>query len=153
MNVPDADREDLLQEVLIRLSRNVDKYERSRAGFRTWLSTIIRNCVLTFFTKENKRQYDPETHPELLDENKATELEEMIDREWKAYLTTLAMEKVRGVFRGNAIEAFELTQQGMPSQEIAERLLLSTESVYVLATRVRKRFILETKKLISELEY
>ena len=38
-------KDDLTQEILIKLWKNLESYNRERAQFRTWLSTIIRNTV------------------------------------------------------------------------------------------------------------
>jgi DNA-binding CsgD family transcriptional regulator len=48
---------------------------------------------------------------------------------------------------------FSLSQEGMSSAEIAGKLGLTKESVYVLSSRVRSKFASEVKKLINNLEF
>ena len=43
LGVPHNDLEDLSQQILIALTRDLSRYDRDRARFRTWLSTIVRN--------------------------------------------------------------------------------------------------------------
>ena len=158
LKVPQDDCDDLAQEVLIRLAKNLDKYDRTRAGFRTWLSTICRNCVYTYYNKKNRLDQGKvsldaltENHS-LLNEDKRNDLEEMIELEWKNYLTSLAIERVRPTFRGNAMIIFERHRQGENFESIAQNLEITAKSASVINRRVYNKLILEIKNLVFELE-
>lgn len=56
-------------------------------------------------------------------------------------------------FSPEILEVFSLSQEGMSSAEIAGKLGLTKESVYVLSSRVRSKFASEVKKLINNLEF
>jgi len=48
----DADVEDAVQEAMIRLCKEVDKFDRSRgAGFHAWFQVMARRCALDLSRK------------------------------------------------------------------------------------------------------
>ena len=81
-----------------------------------------------------------------------TDLDRFIENEWATYVSNLAMDRVRAVFRGQAIRVFELTLDGLSAAEIAESTGLSVSSVYTLTKRVKKRLYLEIRAITAELE-
>ena len=82
-----------------------------------------------------------------------SELEKIFEDEWRSYLCSLALEKIRTLFTGNAVEAFTLSQKGLSPAQIAEKLKLNKASVPVLTSRVRTKFSAELKSLILNLEF
>ncbi|GHC42407.1 sigma-70 family RNA polymerase sigma factor [Roseibacillus persicicus] len=155
LGVPRDDLEDLTQQVLIALTRDLPRYDRDRARFRTWLSTIIRNKANSYFRKQysQKRCLDAvSAGPEVQQEFKAPDIAEIIEKEWAAYIGSLAMKRVKESFQGQAIEVFELGLDGHSAAEIAEKTNLTVATVYTLKKRVKKRLYLEIRNLASELE-
>ena len=155
LGVAADDVEDLTQEILIALTRDLPRYERSRAGFRTWLGTVIRNTAFVHFRKNDcdrkyLRIFESEQTTALA--GHTPDLAHLIEEEWSTYVASLAMTRVREVFQGNAIEVFELALDGHSAAAIAERTGLSVASVYTLNKRVKKRLYLEIRALSSELE-
>lgn len=155
MGVPVDDVDDLTQQILVRLSQNIHKYDRERARFRTWLSTMIRNMALNFFDKERRNMASPSE----LDVSEvgtgipsAAELDTLVEREWEAYISTVAMERVREAFKGRAVEVFELMLDGMAAGDVAQRTGLTVSTVYTLNKRVKQRLYIEIRALIQELE-
>lgn len=155
MNVPQNYLEDLVQEVLLKLWTRLDKYVKERGKFRPWLTTVIRNTAIDWFSKEKKRN---ESYEELSAYQKTfqtinqSEFEKIIDKEWRTYLTNLAFERIQKIFSGKAIKVFELSQKGMSVEKIAEELDLTTNSVYTLKSRVKDKLIHELQILINERE-
>ena len=47
------DEDDLVQKVLLRIWKGLPNYAKEKARFRTWLSTIIRNTVITHINHYN----------------------------------------------------------------------------------------------------
>ena len=155
LGVAADDVEDLTQEILIALTRDLPRYERSRAGFRTWLGTVIRNSAFVHFRKSNchhkyLRIFENEQATDLA--GRIPDITRVIEDEWSTYVASLAMTRVREVFQGNAIEVFELTLDGHSAAAVAERTGLTVASVYTLNKRVKKRLYLEIRALSSELE-
>ncbi|MDF7799270.1 sigma-70 family RNA polymerase sigma factor [Pontiellaceae bacterium B1224] len=155
LGVPEGERHDVMQNVLVGLTRTLKNYDRSRSTFRNWLGTVIRNTAVNYF---RKRQSRPSNFCEFESESAADELKVpsdihlWIESEWATYIGNLAMERVQQVFKGQAIEAFELGLDGKTAAEIAEETGLTVSSVYTLRKRVKQRLLLEVRSLTEELE-
>lgn len=155
MGVSAGDIEDLAQQVLLMLTKDLSRYDSSRARFRTWLSRVIRNAALTHFRNQRNRRsririFGEEQSIETM--NRPTDIDQRIEREWAAYVANEAMTRVKKVFQGQAVTVFELSLDGLPAAEIAEHTGLSIASVYTLRKRVKKRLYLEIRALVAELE-
>ncbi|MFC1761278.1 RNA polymerase sigma factor [Planctomycetota bacterium] len=155
MGVAAGDIEDVTQQILLALTRDLSSYDRSRARFRTWLSTVIRNAALGHFRKQRNRQsrislFGQEQDVDSLIQE--SQINQRIEQEWEAYVANVAMERVRKVFKGQAIEVFEQGLDGRSATETAEATGLSLTSVYTLRKRVKKRLYLEIRALVTELE-
>ncbi|MDB0068425.1 sigma-70 family RNA polymerase sigma factor [Akkermansiaceae bacterium] len=147
--------EDLSQQILIALTQSLPRYDRNRAKFRVWLSTIVRNKAYSYFRKQystqrslNRMSNESQVHGEIT----APEIEVIIDREWAAYIASQAMQRVRENFQGQAVEVFEMGLDGHSAAHIAEKTKLTVATVYTLKKRVKKRLYLEIRQLSSELE-
>jgi RNA polymerase sigma factor (sigma-70 family) len=153
MGVKDSQIDDLRQDLLLKLWKDISKFDSTRenSNFRGWLSVVIRHEVYRFFRKSKKNSTDelPENHLKLSEES---EIDKMIEDEWKAYVTSLAVEKVKSSFEGNALKVFHLTLEGKNAADIASELEMSENSVYVLRSRVKARFQSEVRQLRMILE-
>lgn len=49
------DTEDLLQEIFFRIYKNLNKFNSSKASFRTWIYRIAKNYTLNFLTKKSNK--------------------------------------------------------------------------------------------------
>lgn len=158
MNVPYDDREDLAQDVLMRLWEKLGTYDPEKGRFRSWLSYVIRNTVLNYVSKNktnlkkiDRLTNDPSQNPEMKAGNNS-EIEEMIEEEWKVHISTLAFENIKGLFSGKAINVFELSLKGLKNDEISQELDLPASSLKVLKSRVKSRYMAEVKRLINNFE-
>jgi RNA polymerase sigma-70 factor (ECF subfamily) len=155
LGVDAGDVEDLTQQVLFSLTKDLPNYDRARARFRTWLSAVIRHAALVHFRKQKSRQeririFGEEQSVEHMAH--CPEIDRRIEQEWAAYVADLAMKRVRAVFQGQAITVFELGLDGCSGAEIAAQTGLSISSVYTLRKRVKKRLYLEIRAVVAELE-
>ncbi len=159
MNLSQSEQDDLTQEVLLKLWKNLEVYSAEKAGFRTWLAAVIRKTILKFFEADSRRRVREDKaarvqeFTDFLSSKTDPELEEVFEREWKGYITTKAMENLKGIFSGKAIEAFEMTMEEVPVDEICKKLEIKKESLYVLRNRVKSRFIEEVRHLTRELQF
>ena len=159
MKIHINDFDDLVQDVLVKLWKGLATYDIRKSKFRTWLNSVTRNTVISFFRSRDCR-------PELLnmkaDEIEGlaymnsfteSELEQICENEWRSYLCSLAFEEIKKYCSENAVEAFKLNQKGKTPTEIAEILNLSKDSIPVLTFRARSKFTEELKKLVINLEF
>lgn len=158
LHVSEADSEDLSQDILLKIWKAFAKmdYDAEKARFRTWMNKVIRNAVIDFHRAKNRRiqtidpseKVDTENFP--LDND---EFSKVIDKEWRAHITNLALENIRPSFNGNAIDVFDMCLEGITTKTIAEKLNLAEASIYKLRSRVEQKLIQEIKRLKSELEF
>ena len=153
LGVSESHSGDLQQDLLLKLWKDIGKFdvEKPNSNFRGWLSVVIRNEVYQFFRK-NKRESDALFNLPLDSTNKS-EVDHMIEEEWKAYVTSLAVEKMKAHFDGSAMKIFYMTLEGKDTAEIAQTLNLKENSLYVIRSRVKARFQSEIKQIRSFLEY
>ena len=158
MNISEHDTEDILQQVLINLWNSLPKmdYEKIRR-FRSWLSTVTKNCVTDFIRKRTRdaNRLKKAGKDETLTYLKAIrlpEIDRIAEREWEIHLTNLALENIEPLFTGKAVDAFRLTLEGKGVEEVAKELDLKENSVYRLKNRVKDRLIQEIMHLREELE-
>ena len=158
MNISEHDTEDILQQVLINLWNSLPKMDYEKINrFRSWLSTVTKNCVTDFIRKRTReaKRLEKASQDDTLTYLKAIrlpEIDNIAEREWEIHLTNLALENIEPLFSGKAVDAFRLTLQGKSVEEIAAKLDLKENSVYRLKNRVKERLILEIRHLRDDLE-
>ena len=153
LGVSDNQSGDLLQDLLLKLWKDIGKFDsgRENSNFRGWLSVVIRHDVYRFF-KKNKKEHEALANIPLTSKSES-EVDKLIEDEWKAYVTNLAVAKLKEHFDGNAMQIFQMTLEGKSGAEIAEKLQLAENSVFVIRSRVKARFQSEVRQLRSYLEY
>ena len=157
MNLNDFD--DLVQEVLLNLWRKLEKYDKEKSKFRTWLSHVTRNTAISYLRSAKTRPEQMSMESDFIDMQNHlrsisdSELETMFEKEWRSYICAKALENMRQIFSGQAVDAFDLTQKEMSAAAIGEQLGLTKDSVYVLVSRVRAKYVKELKRLITEMEF
>ncbi|MEX0321557.1 MAG: RNA polymerase sigma factor [Puniceicoccaceae bacterium] len=155
LNVAQSDVDDICQQVLISLARDLQRYDRSVSKFRTWLSTMIRNVAVDHFRKQasQKRRIEGLRESAIFEDNsKITDIDHYIEKEWANYIVSQAMERVGKQFKGKAMDVFNLCLEGLDSSTIAERTGLTISSVYTLRKRVKRALYLEVQELTQDLE-
>jgi RNA polymerase sigma-70 factor (ECF subfamily) len=140
----DADAQDLVQNVLIRVSSAIERYqEQPGVRFRHWLRTVTANAILTFLTRKPQDLAAGGTAvQDLLNEQSAmsTELEAELSTEYmrEQYLRAAAI--VRTEVNDETWQAFELTIIQEQSCEAAARALMkSIGTIYAARSRIIKR--------------
>lgn len=146
------DAEDLAQQVLLSVLKNIHKWKAdpARARFRTWLQTIVRNATINALNRRPKDQASGGTnslnqihqHPEKSDSL-------WFDLEWQRETLRWIAQQVRGEFESSTWTAFWETaiEQASP-QEVAEKIGKSVGAVYIARSRVMQRI----KQRILELD-
>jgi len=155
IGVEKDDIDDVTQQILFTLTRDLPGYDREKGRFRAWLSAVIRHAALAHLRRRRGDQARlgavvADLSAESSD--RESDLDQRIESEWATYVANLAMERIRGQFQGRAIEVFELGLDGVSHEEICARTGLTTASAYTLRKRVKKRLYQEIRALISDLE-
>jgi RNA polymerase sigma factor (sigma-70 family) len=154
LNTEDCD--DLVQDILLKLWKSLESYDMEKGRFRTWLGRVVRNAAYDSFAAVTSRRALMETEREMAETIRSTpasDVEKLIEEEWMLYMTSFAMERLRGIFSGEAVNVFSLSLDGIPADEIAKQLNLTRDSVYTLKNRVKARFIQEVHALMQEMEF
>lgn len=147
----DADAQDLTQEVLVRISKSIDRWEpQAGVRFRHWLRKVASNAIVTAVTKSNPvgivdgsaADYILADTPEV--SAVRSELDDECFRE--RYLRAAAIVKVD--VSPVTWAAFELTVvQGRTCEEAAESLGKSLGTIYAARSRILKRLHVEVQRL------
>ena len=157
LEVAASEVEDLAQEVLLTVSRELPRFEHSgRAGaFRSWLRTILVNRVRDFW---RSRKYRPaavggstwiEQLQQLEDESSNA------SREWNLehdrHVMARLLDNVRPRFEPKTWEAFHRQMfDGQRADVVAAALKMPLNSVYVARSRVLSTLRREAAGLIDE---
>ncbi len=151
-----SDVEDVCQLVLMRLWKDLVNYQRKphQARFRTWLSYLIHSTLVDWHRQQQRDRLVVGSDAFLFEHAMIdqSELEEKIEAEWKEHIVDLALERLRSIFSGNAVDVFVRSVEGESVSEISKQLNISEESVYVLKHRVKKRLVRAVCELRRELE-
>lgn len=152
-----ADGDDLLQEVLLVVSRELPRFEHSgRTGaFRSWLRTILVHRVRDFW---RSRQYRPAPTG---GSSWALKLEQLADessdasREWNVehdrFVMARLLEQLRPRFEHKTWQAFQRQMfDGQRADVVARELEMPLNSVYVARSRVLAALRREASGLVDE---
>ena len=152
--VPASDVEDLVQEVLFIVFREVAGFEwRGRGAFRAWLRTILAHRVRDYFRGQKYRPTATGDSDFLrrLDELESPDsaLSRLWDREHDYHVAAALMQRVRGDFAPATWQAFRRhVLEGEPAARVAEELGLKLNSVLLAKSRVLKRVRQELAGLV-----
>lgn len=157
MNVSQSDADELHQEIMLKLWKRLPELDIENLRFRNYLSTVTKNTVLSFI-RARKRRIEREEKAvsdatlTYLDAIRLPELEKIAEKEWRIYLTHLAMQNIEPLFSKNAVTVFKLSLQGLSARQIAEQEDITESTVNTLKSRVKSRFKTELDQLRQELE-
>jgi len=155
----DADAQEVVQEVMLSVSRAVEDWDpdRSLGRFRDWLFRIARNLTINFLTRPRHRPIGSgdsavarwlETLPDSSGDESAA-----FDVEYRRAVFHRAAKAVRSAVRESTWEAFWLTSiDARSAQEVSELLGMSVGSVYIARSRVMARLQSEVQQFEVQAE-
>ena len=139
----DADAQDMVQEVLLRVSNSIAKYEPQQGiRFRNWLGRVARNTILTALTRSPRLGAGGTDVMEKLEQqvDDATAASQELDNEVMREQFLRAAAVVCTDVNSETWQAFELTViQGLSCEDAATQLCKSIGTVYAARSRVFKR--------------
>lgn len=128
------EREDVAQEVFLVIFQRIDTFERERIGsLRGWMKSIVRNVVMKRLdpTRNRNSVYLPDEF-DIADHDSIQERDN--DR---LELIEQAKTLIRKDFKDSSWRAFEMIYaEGKSPREVAERLGLSENAVYIATSRI-----------------
>jgi RNA polymerase sigma-70 factor (ECF subfamily) len=144
--------DDLAQEVLIVLVRELPAFERRRDGsFRAWLRGITLNRIRAFQRVRRKLPLvgeDDALLSQLADS--ASDVARQWDREHDRHVFQKLTAIVKGDFEPSTWEAFTcFALDGRPAAEVAEKLGLTESAVVQAKCRILKRLREEAGELLD----
>jgi len=154
--VQEADADDLVQEVLVVIARELPRFEHNRraGAFRSWLRQIMVHKLRQFWQARD-RQPTAAGSSSLLEQlqqlaDETSQLSRMWDQEHDREVLARLMELLRPTFLPKTWEAFRRQMfDNQPPDEVAAALGMSLGSVYVARSRVLKALRREAAGLIE----
>jgi RNA polymerase sigma-70 factor (ECF subfamily) len=144
--------DDVAQEVMVVLVRELPQFERQREGsFRAWLRQVTANRVREFWRKRARQLQSPESESFLSRlEDPASELAGQWDREHDRHVFHRLEEIIRPDFEESTWQAYRrFAVEGKPADEVAAELGLTRNAVILAKSRVLRRLREETGILIE----
>ena len=154
--VQDSDAEDLVQEVLSSVARELPNFEHNRrtGAFRSWLRTILVHRLQGFW---RARQYQPVATgdsdfkrklDEFADDNGETS--GIWDREHDEHVMRRVMHLVQPKVAANTWKAFQRQViDGISAADVAEEIDISLDSAYAAKSRVLRMLRQEASGLVE----
>ena len=159
MGLNHHDAEEVVQTVMLKCWQKLPEFEYDprKGRFRGWLCTVAGNEVKMLLRRRSHGldRLTPDQHAEVegyLRQVDANPTEQLIEREWVTYITTLAWQRIQGEVGAKEQQAFELLSKGQPAEAVAQALALTVSSVYVYKKRVQDRLREEIVQLNNELD-
>lgn len=156
-DVQAADTDDLIQEVLLTVSRELPTFEHTgRAGaFRSWLRTILVHRLRDFWRSRTYRPVTPggSSWAEILDQlaDESSEASREWNLEHDRHVMTRLLDHVRPRFEPKTWEAFRRQMfDGQRADVVAAELGMPLNSVYVARSRILSTLRREAEGLIDE---
>ena len=153
-----ADAQELVQEVLLSVSRAVENWEPDpeRGRFRDWLFRIARNLIVNHLTRRKYRSIgsgDSRVARLLHSQPARPDVEEsvLLDIEYRREVFFRAADVVRSAVKDKTWQAFHMTSvDGVPASRAAERLGMTVGGVYIARSRVMARLRDEVQRMAAD---
>jgi RNA polymerase sigma-70 factor (ECF subfamily) len=149
-----AEADDLAQEVLVVVVRELPGFRRQRDGsFRTWLRRVTVNRVRSWRQAQARQPaagFDPTDQFLSLLEDPASELSVQWDRDHDRHVFDKLLAAARVGCEPATLKAFELFAiEGRPAAEVAARTGLTENAVMLAQSRLLRRLRQEAAGLID----
>lgn len=154
-----ADAQDVVQEVMLAVSRAVERWEPDpeRGRFRDWLFRISRNLMINFLTRRQHRPLGSGDSgiERLLHQQPgpASEQSALFEREYQRELFRRAATRLQSQLDEKKWQAFWQTSvEQIPIAQAAENLHMSIGAVYIARSRVMSRLREEVQRFEQQSE-
>lgn len=142
-DVQSSDVDDLVQEVLLAISRDLKSFQHggNPGAFRSWLRTILVNRLRNFWRARGRRPLasggsDIERRLNQL-EDPASQMSQLWNEQHDRYVMRQLLLLVEPQFEANTWQAFcKVALEGKRPNEVAEELGMTVNSVFIAKSRV-----------------
>jgi RNA polymerase sigma factor (sigma-70 family) len=151
-----AEAEDIVQEVCIKVFRQILKfdYSRGRGHFRGWLKTMTRNTVIDYLRRKQSRleiSKEFRKHVEGDLQADAAGDDEIWRQEWEKTVCETALERVRQRVGEETYRIFNLyVLDQKRANDVADETTLDANAVYAVKHRVLKYLREEIEKISND---
>jgi RNA polymerase sigma-70 factor (ECF subfamily) len=154
--VPATDLEDLSQEVLLSVVKQLPTFQHSgqRGAFRSWLRTIVCRRAADYWRATDTKARATGGSGATAALQQIADPESALNRQWDEehdqYVVHCLLDLVEQKFEPVSLQAFRrLALEGASGAEVAQELGLSVTAVYVAKSRVLARIRQEAEGLID----
>lgn len=132
-----ADAEDVAQQCIQSVLDHIDRYEHV-GSFKSWLRTIVENKMRDMWRKRRDHDAASGVWSNLQDDQPAPA--EVWEQHWLMEHLRYCLQRIRPDIAETTYQAFHQNViEGLGAKEVAERLGLTTNQVYVAKFRVLER--------------
>lgn len=151
-DTPEADADDLTQDVLIVLAREIARFDHNgRTGaFRHWVRTITANRLKDHWRSRRSGALNGLDDRLAQLEDPDSELSRHWDREHDEFIVQRLLQLIQPEFAPSTWKSFQLLViDGLPAADVAARLGLSVNAIQIAKSRVLRRLRQEGRGLID----
>jgi RNA polymerase sigma-70 factor, ECF subfamily len=147
--VPEAERADLVQDMLIRVLKGISSFQHNGQGsFRAWLFRLLKNAWI------DRLRRNPQTariiEEPCLSSASSDPLEIIAEQEYRQYVIRRVYAKVLAEFSTSNQQVFQrVVVEDQPATKVASDLGLSVNSVYLIRSRMLRRIREDLSELID----
>jgi RNA polymerase sigma-70 factor (ECF subfamily) len=155
-DVQDSDAHDLVQDVLLAVSKDLSKFEHAGqpGAFRGWLKAILINRLRKFWRARDRRpeaRGDSDIDAKLAQlDDPTSELSQIWNREHDQYVLRQLLSLAEPHFEPNTWKAFcRVALEGAKADDVAQEMGISRNAVIIAKCRVLNRLRQEAEGLIE----
>jgi len=152
-----AEAEDVVQETIISVARNIQKFkrDRSRGSFKGWLRNLTRWRIADHLRKRANAEAVPLNVAEdgsfewyAAEIQGSTKAESVWDNEWRENLMKVALQNVRRKVKEEHYQMFDLyVVKEWPAGKVARTLNVSAGQIYLVKYRLGALLKKEIRRL------
>ncbi|MDG2224651.1 MAG: sigma-70 family RNA polymerase sigma factor [Rubripirellula sp.] len=155
-DVQDCDADDLVQEVLLAVLKDLNTFEHAGqpGAFRSWLKAILVNRLRNFWRSRDRRPRaegdcgSRERLAQLADPD--SELSQIWNQQHDQFVLRQLLELTESHFSASTWQAFSLVAlKGKPADIVARELGISLNAVFIAKSRVLSRLRQESDGLVE----
>jgi RNA polymerase sigma factor (sigma-70 family) len=151
----DAEAQDVVQETVITVAKNISRYERTAGSFKGWLLHITRWRIADQFRKRapalartSKRTRSGTATIERIPDPEGLDLEAAWQEEWQQNLLTAALERVKRKVDARHYQIFDcVVLKEWRAAKVAKELNVNIAQVYLVKHRLSARLKREVRAI------